>query len=96
MQHSTFEAFAGQRVVAVSAGPLHSLALTADGAVWSWGDGEDGMLGNGDEQQQLLLPEKIEAFAGQRVVAVSAGGHHCLAITADGNVFTWGKGDTAA
>ena len=25
------------RVVAVSAGGMHSLAITADGAVWSWG-----------------------------------------------------------
>ena len=34
------EAFAERRVVAVSAGTRHSLALTADGgAVWSWGWG---------------------------------------------------------
>ena len=51
---------------------VHSLALTADGAVWSWGDGGCGQLGHGDEQHQLL-PKKVEAFAGQRVVAVSAG-----------------------
>jgi len=38
-------------------------------------------LGNGDEQNQLL-PKKIGAFAGQRVVAVSAGAAHSLALTA--------------
>ena len=85
------EAFAGQRVVAVSAGQHHSLALTADGAVWSWGEGYFGKLGHGDQQHQLL-PKKIEALAGQRVVAVSAGGHHSLAITADGAVWSWGRG----
>ena len=85
------EAFAGQRVVAVSAGVRHSLAITADGAVWSWGYGGCGNLGHGDEQFQLL-PKKIEALAGQRVVAVSAGQHHSLALTADGAVFTWGAG----
>ena len=83
------EAFAGQRVVAVSAGGEHSLALTADGAVWSWGYGGDGRLGHGDTQIQLL-PKKIQGFAGQRVVAVSAGGYHSLAITADGSVWSWG------
>ena len=67
------EAIAGQRVIAVSAGRYHSLALTADGAVWSWGYGTGGKLGHGDEQDQLL-PKQVEAFAGQRVVAVSAGG----------------------
>ena len=86
------EALAGQRVVAVSAGGGHSIALTADGAVWSWGDGLYGRLGHGDEQDQLL-PKKIEALAGQRVVAVLAGGHHSLARTADGAVFTWGQGE---
>jgi len=85
------EAFAGQRVVAVSAGGDHSLALTADGAVWSWGNGFYGKLGHGDEQQQLL-PKKVEALAGQRVVAVSVGEDHSLALTADGGFFTWGQG----
>ena len=85
------EAFADQRVVAVLAGYQHGLALTADGAVWSWGGGVFGMLGHGDEQNQLL-PKKVEALAGQRVVAVSAGAFHSIAITADGAVWSWGGG----
>ena len=85
------EALAGRRVLAVSAGEYHSLALTADGAVWSWGYALNGQLGHGD-QQNLLLPKKVEAFAGQRVLAVSAGDFHSLAITADGGVWSWGSG----
>ena len=81
----------GERAVSVSAGDFHSLALTADGAVWSWGYGEDGQLGHGDWQDQLL-PKKVEAFAGQHVVAVSVGGTHSLALTADGAVWSWGWG----
>ena len=72
---------------------MHSLAITADGALWSWGYGGSGQLGHGDQQEQLL-PKKIEAFAGRRVVAVSAGETHSIAITADGAVFTWGKGES--
>jgi len=83
------EALAAQRVVAVSDGASHSLAVTADGAVWSWGSGSQGRLGHGDEQNQLL-PKKIEALAGRRVIAVSAGWQHSLAITADGAVWSWG------
>ena len=85
------EAFGGQRVIAVSAGNFHSLALTADGAVWSWGNGQEGQLGHGDEYTQLL-PKKVEALAGQRVVAVSAH-DHSLALTADGAVWSWGFGE---
>ena len=86
------DALTGQRVVAVSAGGVHNLVITADGGVWSWGTGDFGKLGHGDRQRQLL-PKKLEAFADQRVVAVSAGEHHSLARTADGAVFTWGKGE---
>ena len=85
------EAFAGQRVVAVSAGGFHSLALTADGSVWSWGGAGSGKLGHSDQQTQLL-PKKIEAFAGQRVVALSSGQYHSIAITADGSAWNWGWG----
>ena len=90
-QPKKVEALAGRRVVAVSAGEFHSFVLTADGSVWNWGDGDYGKLGHGDEQEQLL-PKKVEALADQRAVAVSAGGDHSLALTADGAVWSWGWG----
>ena len=68
------------------------MAITADGGVWSWGRGGSDQLGHGDQQNQLL-PKKIEAMAERRVVAMSVGGVHSFAITADGAVFTWGKGE---
>ena len=80
-----------RRVVAVSAGRFHSLAITADGAVWSWGCGSWGRLGHGDEQNQLL-PKKVEALAGRRVVAVSTGSSLSIALTTDGAVWSWGYG----
>ena len=86
------EALAGQRVLAVSAGLSHNIATTADGAAWSWGYGYRGQLGHGNEQNQLL-PKKIEALAGERVIAVLAGEQHSLAITADGAVWSWGNGN---
>ena len=38
------------RKVATNSGARHALALTADGKVFSWGDGEFGQLGHGDNQ----------------------------------------------
>ena len=43
----------------------HSLATTADGAVWSWGNGERGRLGHGEDLSNQLLPKKIEARGGE-------------------------------
>ena len=66
-------------------------SLTADGSVWSWGHVAWGQLGHGDAQEQWQ-PKKLEAFAGQRVVAASVGGSHSLATTADGALWSWGGG----
>ena len=54
---------AGQRVVAVSAGTAHSLALTANGALWNWGSGGLGKLGHGEDLSDQLLPKKIEVWS---------------------------------
>ena len=57
------EAFAGRRIIAVSTGFTYSIALTADGAVFTWGMGEDGSLGHGEDLSNQLLPKKVEAWA---------------------------------
>ena len=51
------------RKVAVHSGGRHALALTADGRVFSWGEGDDGKLGHGD-QSTLETPRCIEALNG--------------------------------
>ena len=51
------------RVAVVSAGSSHSLAITADGAVLTWGHGVTGCLGHGEDLSNQLLPKKIEAWA---------------------------------
>ena len=56
------EAFAGRRVVATSAGVHHSLTVTADGAVFTWGEGRHGCLGHGEDLSNQLLPKKVEAW----------------------------------
>ena len=48
-------ALSGVSVKGVAAGRWHSLARTADGALYSWGGGGFGRLGHGDEAR-LRLP----------------------------------------
>ena len=61
------EALRGERVVAVSAGPYHSLVLTEASELLSFGDGDDRRLGGAEEQH---TPKFIEALGGERVVSV--------------------------
>ena len=41
-------------VVKVSCGLDHTAAVTADGALWTWGHGHAGVLGHGDEEDSLV------------------------------------------
>ena len=50
---------AGVRVVGVAAGLVHSIALAADGRVFTFGAGDYGQLGHGDEEHQLT-PRVVE------------------------------------
>ena len=49
----------GVRVVRVAAGAFHSIALAADGRVFTFGRGRYGALGHGDEKNQLT-PRVVE------------------------------------
>jgi alpha-tubulin suppressor-like RCC1 family protein len=79
----------GTRVIAVSAGGAHSLAVTAAGAVLAWGDNEYGQLGDGTTKDRRL-PVRVKLPAGTRVVAVGASYNYSLALTAAGRVWAWG------
>ena len=87
-----------RRVVAMSAGGSHSLALCADGTLVAWGGANSGQLGNGNNTGSPVPVTVIAngALAGKRVVAIAAGragflsGSHSLALCSDGTLATWG------
>jgi alpha-tubulin suppressor-like RCC1 family protein len=57
-------------VVSVVCRGMKTLALTADGSVYSWGTCENFSLGHGDKVSQVATPTKIAALAGIRIVQV--------------------------
>jgi uncharacterized protein (TIGR03437 family) len=67
---------------------MHSIALGADGTVWTWGDDSYGQLGDGTNTG-VNVPGRVPGLTG--IVAVSAGAHHSLAVKADGTVWAWGE-----
>ena len=82
---------AGVRVSSVAAAEYHSLVLTEAGATLSFGSGDLGRLGHGDEATQRL-PKVIEALRGTRVTAVAAGSMHSLVLTEARDVYSFGYG----
>jgi len=84
--------FDGAEIAMAAAGAYHSMALTTDGRVYTFGTGISGALGLG--KRESLLPEMIgpQFFSGSRVIMIAAGGDHSAAVTTEGALFTWGCG----
>ncbi|XVE80169.1 hypothetical protein DITRI_Ditri14bG0118100 [Diplodiscus trichospermus] len=80
-------------VVQIAAGPSYVLAVTDNGAVYSFGSGSNFCLGHG-EQHNEFQPRAIQTFKrkGIHVLRVSAGDEHVVALDSCGYVYTWGKG----
>ncbi|CAE7641404.1 Herc4, partial [Symbiodinium microadriaticum] len=89
------EAFEGERVVQISAGFSHSLALTESGRVFSWGRNDLGQLGLGDSFTDMYsmedYPRLVESSKmTDKVVQISAGKGVSAALTESGKIFHWG------
>jgi alpha-tubulin suppressor-like RCC1 family protein len=79
-------------VVQVAAGEQHSLALTASGELYAWGQRNRGQLGHGG-QEDLAVPRVVGGIGGA-VVGMSGGGLHSLVTTAEGCVLAFGYGES--
>jgi alpha-tubulin suppressor-like RCC1 family protein len=82
------EALSGVAVKQVAAGWGHSMLLTRDGDVFTWGWGYCGQLGHGNTDRQLV-PKRVEGLT--KVTDIAAGGCHSLAVGEEGVVYTWGR-----
>ena len=83
-------ALAGQRVVQIACGSrdAQTLALTDEGIVYSWGDGDFGKLGRGGSEG-CNVPHPVERLTGQGVIQIECGAQFSLALTKLGQVWTW-------
>jgi hypothetical protein len=71
----------------VATGRFHSMVLTRDGDVFTWGSGYLGQLGHGNHGQQRV-PKQVEGLT--NVKDIAAGNSHSLAVVDAGSVYTWG------
>ena len=86
-------------VVQASCGAQHSVALTDDARVVSWGSAEGGLLGRkrgerragAGEGSTATWPAVVPLLTEHRPVSLSASNHHTVAVTAEGELFLWGR-----
>ncbi|KAF2724577.1 RCC1/BLIP-II [Polychaeton citri CBS 116435] len=84
-----------KKIVAVSCGANHALALDSNGAVFAWGSGQQNQLGrriierskaSGLKPQQFGLPKG----PAKGIKAIESGAYHSFAISKTGDVYGWG------
>lgn len=78
-----------QGVKYVDMGEDHSVALTYDGGVFSWGQGGHGQLGHGTISCQNT-PRKVFELMGNRTISLACGRKHTLVLTSTRSVFGFG------
>ena len=88
-------ALQGQNVIYVDCGDFHSVALTGEGKVYSWGGGGSffnrGQCGHGN-QNDNESPEIIASLSDKFITSLSCGGYHTMALTSDNELYAWGAG----
>ena len=99
-----FTTVAGLRgVVDIDAGGWHSIAVTCEGEVWTWGEGRQTGHGVAGHEampwlDRVLVPTKVTGggIDAAVVVQVAAGYDQSMALTAAGELWTWGGGSVGS
>jgi len=77
-------------VTKIACGHKHSAVITDDGKLWTFGAGIFGALGHGHDFRDQWWPAQVAALKDEIVIDVKCGQHHSVALTATGEVWTWG------
>ena len=76
----------------IACGWDHCLALDDSGRCYSWGSGQNGKLGHGNDDN-CVIPVMITSLESTVIQSISAGCEHSAAVCKDGYLYTWGQGD---
>ncbi|MFC3799068.1 S-layer homology domain-containing protein [Cohnella sp. GCM10012308] len=75
----------------IGAGNYHSFAIDVNGNLYAWGSNQGGQLGYGHYDDGVTTPQKIGA-APTDILSITGGeGSTTVALTANGDIWTWGN-----
>ncbi|KAM5181160.1 serine/threonine-protein kinase Nek8 [Mantella aurantiaca] len=80
-----------EAILCADVGTSHSSAVTARGQCYTFGSNQHGQLGT-SAHRNSRVPYLVSAPQGLKVTMVACGDAFTVAVCADGQVFTWGKG----
>lgn len=84
-----------EKITQAVAGYAHTLCITKEGFLYSFGLNYKYQLGFGD-QKPRYTPERVmmddNGLPLNKIVKISTGDYNCFALTDDGKVYSWGSG----
>ncbi|XP_078259645.1 putative E3 ubiquitin-protein ligase HERC4 isoform X1 [Rhinoraja longicauda] len=80
-------------IVQIRCGHYHSLALSQDCTVYSWGQNTYGQLGIKTSLKKQPDPQSVSCLRGIPVAQITAGESHSFALSLSGAVYAWGRND---
>ncbi|XP_048375452.1 serine/threonine-protein kinase Nek8 isoform X1 [Sphaerodactylus townsendi] len=86
------EGQSGVTIKHVACGNLFTACLTDRGIVLTFGSGSSGCLGH-ETFVDVIQPKIVEALLGYEITQVACGASHILAVSNEGEVFAWGRGE---
>lgn len=78
-------------VLNIVGGEHHSMALTKDGRVFTWGKNDDNQLGHGEDTEEFKSPKQVTGLTD--IVAVASGSQFNFALDRSQRLHSWGMGD---
>jgi len=83
---------ADDNFVLIAAGLRHAACVAADGGLYTWGNGDYGQLGHGDEKGRRRPMRLCKEFLSSPAIMVACGDSHTLVLTEACTVLTCGYG----
>ncbi|XP_041049805.1 probable E3 ubiquitin-protein ligase HERC4 isoform X2 [Carcharodon carcharias] len=91
MKPQLLKSLSDRKIIQVACGSNHSLALSKDGKLFTWGQNTYGQLGLGTKGGSEHSPQCVTSLTGMPVAQITAGGEHSFALSLSGAVFGWGR-----
>ena len=80
--------FPANQIIKIACGGQHTLALSSNGVLFSWGNNDEGALGR---EGQENIPHRVAGTLNEPVTEISVGDSHSVAYNIGSNVFYyWG------
>jgi alpha-tubulin suppressor-like RCC1 family protein len=92
MKPTKIEELISENIVQIKCNLFTSIALSKKGFVYTWGYNGNGGIGNGDFKDHSK-PIRVSKLEKERIISISSGCHHSLALTCEGYVYVWGSNE---